>query len=210
MTPTSGNVFTDLRISDAAELDTKVRRAVVVNRLIKKRRLSPAKAAARLQVSQRKLSSLKKYKLDDFSADQLKGFLRALRGDASRRRLMRTRKATKAASPSVPFHAAGHLRNDAEIALYLEQILADGDVRAVPVALRTLADALGGMSALAEKTGLSRETLYRTLSDRGNPRLDILTAILVAFGLRLSVRPAEGASEQSRRALIRASHVRGR
>jgi probable addiction module antidote protein len=68
-------------------------------------------------------------------------------------------------------------------------MLADGDERAVPVALRTIAGAVGGMAALAEKTGLSRETLYRTLSERGNPRLDTLAAILAAFGLRLSVQP---------------------
>ncbi|MEJ1966460.1 MAG: addiction module antidote protein [Gammaproteobacteria bacterium] len=103
---------------------------------------------------------------------------------------MRTGKTTKLALPlahhSVP---AEHLRDDAEIALYIEEMLADGDVRAVPVALRTVADALGGMSALAEKTGLSRETLYRTLSDKGNLRLDTLAAILAAFELRLSVLP---------------------
>lgn len=68
-------------------------------------------------------------------------------------------------------------------------MLEDGDARAVPVALRTVAEAVGGMAALAEKTGLSRETLYRTLSERGNPRLDTLTAILATFGLRLTVRP---------------------
>jgi probable addiction module antidote protein len=71
----------------------------------------------------------------------------------------------------------------------MEEMLMDGDARAVPTALRTVAEAVGGMSALAEKTGLSRETLYRTLSDRGNPRLDTLAAILAAFNLRLSVRP---------------------
>jgi probable addiction module antidote protein len=71
----------------------------------------------------------------------------------------------------------------------MEAMLADGTARAVPVALRTVADAVGGMAALAEKTGLSRETLYRTLSEKGNPRLDTLTAILAAFGLRLSVQP---------------------
>jgi probable addiction module antidote protein len=67
-------------------------------------------------------------------------------------------------------------------------MLEDGDARVVPVALRTVADAVGGMAALAEKTGLSRETLYRTLSPQGNPRLDTLAAILAAFGLRMSVR----------------------
>lgn len=67
-------------------------------------------------------------------------------------------------------------------------MLDDGDARAVPVALRTVAEAVGGMAALARKTGLSRETLYRTLSARGNPRLDTLAAILAAFGLRLTVQ----------------------
>lgn len=68
-------------------------------------------------------------------------------------------------------------------------MLEDGDARAVPIALRTVAEALGGMTALAKRTGLSRESLYRTLSKDGNPRLDTLTAVLDAFGLRLTVRP---------------------
>ncbi|MDN5851079.1 MAG: helix-turn-helix domain-containing protein [Nitrococcus sp.] len=44
---------------------------------------------------------------------------------------------------------------------------------------------------IAGRTGLSRETLYRTLSAKGNPRLDTLAALLRAMGLRLSVTPAE-------------------
>src|SRR5580698_7621547 len=91
---------------------------------------------------------------------------------AHRRRIsrqpMRTGKTTKAASPSRPFRAADYLRNETEVAAYIEAMLEDGDARAIPVALRTVADAVGGMAALAEKTGLSRETLYRTLSERGN------------------------------------------
>jgi probable addiction module antidote protein len=75
-------------------------------------------------------------------------------------------------------------------------MLADGDARAIPVALRTVADAVGGMTALAEKTGLSRETLYRTLSDKGNPRLDTLATILAAFDLRLSVQPGQTRSRR--------------
>jgi len=66
--------------------------------------------------------------------------------------------------------------------------VADGDHRALPIALRTAADVLG-MAELARRTGLSRETLYRTLSDKGNPRLDTLGAILGAFGLRLTLAP---------------------
>jgi len=77
-------------------------------------------------------------------------------------------------------------------------MLADGDARVVPVALRTVADAVGGIARLAERTGLSRETLYRTLSDKGNPRLDTLAAILEAFGLRLSVAPAPRRTRRAR------------
>jgi probable addiction module antidote protein len=87
--------------------------------------------------------------------------------------------------------AAEHLRNEAEVAAYIEAMLEDGNARAVPVALRTVVDAVGGMTVLAEKTGLSRETLYRTLSERGNPRLNTLAVILAAFGLRLTVQPVQ-------------------
>jgi probable addiction module antidote protein len=105
----------------------------------------------------------------------------------------------------VPFRAADHLRSDKDIAAYVEAMLIDGDARAVPIALRTIAEALGGMGALAEKTGLSRETLYRTLSEKGNPRLDTLTAILGAFGLRLSVRPAR--DQGARRVSLKPAHA---
>jgi probable addiction module antidote protein len=102
---------------------------------------------------------------------------------------MTTGKIIKSAAPSAPFRVAKHLRNEGEIAAYLEAVLEDGDPRAMPVALRTIADALGGLAPLAERTGLSRETLYRTLSEKGNPRYDTLTSILAAFGLRVSVAP---------------------
>lgn len=102
---------------------------------------------------------------------------------------MPTGKTTKPAAASVPFRAGDFLHDDADVAAYIEEVLADGDARVVPVALRTVADAVGGMANLAERTGLSRESLYRTLSDKGNPRLDTLAAILSAFGLRLAVAP---------------------
>jgi len=100
---------------------------------------------------------------------------------------MRTGKTSKSAA-SVTFRVADHLR-EADIAAYLEAVLEDGDPRAMPVALRTIAEAMGGLAVLAERTGLSRETLYRTLSEKGNPRYDTLTSILGAFGLRVSVAP---------------------
>lgn len=92
--------------------------------------------------------------------------------------------------PSVPFRAADHLKTDVERAAYLEALLEDGDSRVITIGLRELAESAGGMAVIAERTGLSRETLYRTLSADGNPRLDTLSALLHALGLRLSVTPA--------------------
>ncbi len=93
-------------------------------------------------------------------------------------------------SPSRPYHAANYLRTDEDRAAYLEALLEDGDARVLTLGLRDLAESVGGMSVLAGKAGLSRETLYRTLSNTGNPRLDTLAAILKVFGLRLAVQPA--------------------
>ena len=50
-----------------------------------------------------------------------------------------------------------------------------------------------GLRHLAEATGLNRETLYRTLSENGNPRLSSLGLIVEALGLRLSIEsPGDG------------------
>lgn len=91
------------------------------------------------------------------------------------------------AAASRPFRITDHLKSDAERAAYLEALLEDGDSRVITIGLRELAESAGGMAVIAERTGLSRETLYRTLSKRGNPRLDTLSALLHAMGLRLSV-----------------------
>jgi predicted XRE-type DNA-binding protein len=77
----SGNVFADLGLPDAAELDTKVRLAVEINRLIKAQRLTQVTAADCLEVSQPKISALKNYKLDGFSVERLMSFLLALGQD---------------------------------------------------------------------------------------------------------------------------------
>ena len=73
----SGNVFADLGLPDAAELDTKVRLAVNINRLVAAQRLNQVTAAARLNVSQPKISALKNYRLDGFSVERLMSFLLA-------------------------------------------------------------------------------------------------------------------------------------
>ena len=85
------------------------------------------------------------------------------------------------------------IEGDDDIADYLEARLEDGDPRVLRQGLRNVATAVGGMAALARRTGLSRETLYRTLSERGNPKLDTLARVLAAFKLRLALTRREPA-----------------
>lgn len=94
--------------------------------------------------------------------------------------------------PSISFDRTSHsLLSDPEAAAsYLEMCLEDGDMELFKLALKQVAEArLGGMSALAKETDLNREALYRSLSEKGNPRFDTLNKVLHAIGLRISVTP---------------------
>ena len=63
------------------------------------------------------------------------------------------------------------------------------------LALRTVAEAHGSLGAVAARAGISRESLYRTLSPTGNPTLKTLVAVLKTVGMRLPVEPAHAAAE---------------
>src|SRR5262249_36167270 len=79
--PSSGNVFADLGMRDAIELDAKVRLAAEINRLIKHQRLTQVTAAARLEVRRSTMVALNNYELERFSLGRLMDFLRALGRD---------------------------------------------------------------------------------------------------------------------------------
>lgn len=84
------------------------------------------------------------------------------------------------------------LRTNRELAVeYLKAAMAeldDPDNRAAGLlALRDIADAYGGLGAIAKEAGISREALYRSLSPKGNPTLKTLLAVLKSVGMRLSV-----------------------
>lgn len=81
------------------------------------------------------------------------------------------------------------LRDPREAAAYLDAAIEDGDEGGLMLALRHVAQALGGVAVLARKSKLTREATYRMLSASGNPELRSLTAMLGAAGLRLSVAP---------------------
>lgn len=93
------------------------------------------------------------------------------------------------------------LREDRAFAVgYLQaalEALDNPDERAgALLALRAIAEAYGGMGAIANQAGISRESLYRSLSPKGNPTLKTLLAVLKAVGMRLSVQSIEPADAQ--------------
>ena len=81
-------------------------------------------------------------------------------------------------------------RNDPELAAeYLKSVLADGDEADLMLALRSLSQAFGGVQEVARQAEVNAHSLYRTLSERGNPELKTLSAILKAMGMRLAIQP---------------------
>jgi len=81
-------------------------------------------------------------------------------------------------------------RDSAFAAEYLRAALEDQDEpRVLLIALRQLAKA-HGIAKVAKAAGIQRESLYRALSKRGNPRLSTLVAVVRAIGLRLTVKAA--------------------
>ncbi|MBS0624070.1 MAG: putative addiction module antidote protein [Verrucomicrobia bacterium] len=88
-------------------------------------------------------------------------------------------------------HLLEQLQDPDEAAAYLNAALQDNDPHVFLLALRDIAEAQGGMGWLADQADLNRESLYRTLSLRGNPRFFNLMAVLDAVGLELSIHPRE-------------------
>jgi len=96
--------------------------------------------------------------------------------------------------PSISHNEAviQELRDDPEFAAeYLKAALEDvTEPRVLLIALRQLAEARGGIAKVAKAAGIERESLYRALSPRGNPRLSTLVAVTRAIGLKLTVEAA--------------------
>lgn len=83
------------------------------------------------------------------------------------------------------------LKDPKEAAAYLNAAIEEGDREVFLLALRNVAQAHGGMSQIAKKTHLKRESLYRMLSKKGNPEIKSIFNLLHAIGLKLTVEPED-------------------
>jgi len=84
------------------------------------------------------------------------------------------------------FDASDYLDNEETIAEYLSAALENPDQDAFLTAVRDVAKARG-IADVAEKAGLGRESLYKTLRPGAKPRLETVRRLLRALGVRLDV-----------------------
>lgn len=91
---------------------------------------------------------------------------------------------TKVRAHTRTYDPARYLKTDEQMAAYLEAALEDGDPRLVTVALGNIARAKG-MTEIARKTGLGRESLYKALSTEGNPEMATFLKVVRALGIHL-------------------------
>jgi probable addiction module antidote protein len=83
-----------------------------------------------------------------------------------------------------PWDAAEHLKTEEDMAAYLEAALEDGEPALVTAALGDIARAKG-MTEIARRTGLGRESLYKALSPGGNPEFATVLKVVHSLGLKL-------------------------
>jgi probable addiction module antidote protein len=90
----------------------------------------------------------------------------------------------KAKTRARPYDSAEYLKSEEDMAAYLEAALEEGDPALITHTLGVIARARG-MSQVARKTGLGRESLYKALSPDGNPEFSTILKVVRALGLRL-------------------------
>ncbi len=92
------------------------------------------------------------------------------------------------------FDAADYLTDPERILSYLRVSAEEAESPAdIALALGTVARARG-LSALAEQTGMTRQSLHKALSAKGNPRLSTMFQLLEALGLRISFEAEQRAA----------------
>ena len=89
------------------------------------------------------------------------------------------------------FDAADYLSSEEDMQAYLQVALEDGDPKLLAAALGDIATARG-MAQLAADTGLSRESLYKSLSGERAPSSETLFKVMKSLGFKLSVQTTQG------------------
>ncbi len=84
------------------------------------------------------------------------------------------------------YDAIAFLENEEDVIAYLNAALEDGDLSLLNEVLGNIAR-WRGMTEIADKTGLGRESLYKSLSKSGNPRFETVLKVVNALGYRFEL-----------------------
>lgn len=87
---------------------------------------------------------------------------------------------------TIPWKSEDHLETPEDIAVYLEAVFEDGDPELIGYALGIVARSKG-MTEIARRSGLGRQSLYKALSPEGRPEFATVLKVLRALGLKLAV-----------------------
>jgi probable addiction module antidote protein len=79
---------------------------------------------------------------------------------------------------------AVYLETDDEIAAYLEDVFSTNDSQSITAAIGDVARACG-MTKIAENVDCGRESLYKSLSQNGNPSFETILKVLSSLGFQL-------------------------
>lgn len=82
------------------------------------------------------------------------------------------------------FELSDYLDSDEMIREYITQVLDDGDTKELLRALSHIAKAKG-MSEVAQKAGVGRESLYKSLDENAKPRFETIMKIMKSLGIKL-------------------------
>lgn len=85
------------------------------------------------------------------------------------------------------FDMSEHIKTEEDIAAYLNIVLEEGDGAELAHALGVIARAKG-MAEIAEKSGITREALYKALRPNAQPRFDTVHKVMQAMGVKLQAR----------------------
>jgi probable addiction module antidote protein len=103
---------------------------------------------------------------------------------------------------TTPFDVADYLRSREAQAEYITAAYETGDPEFIRDAYNVVARARG-MARIAEETGLSRESLYKALGEKGNPEFGTVMRINRALGIMLSARLVKSSDTSTRKAAKR-------
>jgi len=87
------------------------------------------------------------------------------------------------------FDVVNYLKTEKDISEYLNLFLEEKDYKYLPVALADIARARKLMTTVAKAAGVTRTSLYQSLSEDGNPAFETVAKVAYSLGYKITLVP---------------------